>query len=107
MLGPNALDAENAEDTLAQLDRLSAVPDRRPNGANRSSPAAGTSNPTSDIAGLSRIMEDTQRMQQVRYLIDCPLGTLRMYCVGHYLTLIGSSSGGQTPFSLRCVPDGA
>ena len=69
MLGPNALDAENAEDTLAQLDRLSAVPDRRSNGENRSSTSAVTSNPSSDIAGLSRIMEDTRRLQQVSLVL--------------------------------------
>lgn len=69
MLGPDALSAENAEATLASLDRMSNMPSKQPEAAPK--PAASStglyqreSSYESDVLGLSRIVEDANRMQR-------------------------------------------
>ena len=72
MLGPDALSAENAEATLASLDRMSNMPSKQPAAARKPAAAAESSSGQyqressyeSDVLGLSRIVEDASRMQR-------------------------------------------
>ena len=71
MLGPDALSAENAEATLASLDRMSNMPSKQPAAAPKPAAAAASSSQyqqessyESDVLGLSRIVEDASRMQR-------------------------------------------
>lgn len=59
MLGPDALSAENAEMTLSNLDRMAAMP-TKPTAQNSHQ---NDSSHDSGLSSLSKIMEDTKRMQ--------------------------------------------
>ena len=62
MLGPDALSAENAEDTLANLDRMSAMPPK-PSPQSATNYQKEYSSYDSDLSSLGKIMDDTRRMQ--------------------------------------------
>lgn len=68
MLGPEALSADNAEATLASLDRLAALPCQ----PSQPKPSTSTSyqkesSYDSDLSSLNMIMDDTRRMQNRPY----------------------------------------